>query len=199
MKKYVFVVIVVIGLLSIIACGEKKSSNVTFENAEAVDDTPRDSTIYGICSDGSAMNTLQLITDNGDTLTLSTMEAQEADRLFGGYSVGDYMAVFTDQARTKAEMIVNLTVLFGDWVMTNSTNGTSRMGFCIRDSGIVESINQPASIYETWRLVNGNLELVSRCDGDLEKVERYQLLFLSSDSLAYCNEEGIYEYSRSQQ
>lgn len=197
MRKVVLMAVAVVSMLNVIACGEKKSA-VPFEEMESLENSLRDSTIYGICSEGSAMNTLQLITDNGDTLTLSTMAAKEAGHSYGGYSIGDHMAVLTDQSKTNAIVIVNLTTLLGEWVMPNPMDGTSEMGICIRDGGIAESINQPAIIYETWRLVNGKLELMSVRDGggDFEEVERYQLLYLSSDSLAYCNEEDTYEYSR---
>ena len=200
MKKYVLMAVAAISLLNMVACGDGKKSDVPFEETESVDNSLRDSTIYGICAEGSAMHTLQLITDNGDTLTLSTIPAQEAGHLFGGYSIGDHMAVLTDQSKQKAILIVNLTTLLGEWVMPNPMDGTSEMGIFIRDGGIAESINQPAIIYETWRLVNGQLELMSVRDGggDFEEVERYQLIYLSSDSLAYSNEEDTYEYSRPQ-
>jgi len=197
MRKFFLIAVAVLSLLNMIACREKKSA-VPFEELDSPENSLRDSTIYGICLDGSAMNTLQLITDNGDTLTLSTIPAKEAGHSFGGYSIGDHMAVLTDDSKTKAIVIVNLTTLLGEWVMPNPMDGTSEMGICIRDGGIAESINQSAVIYETWRIVNGKLELMSVREGggDFEEVEHYQLLYLSSDSLAYCNEDDTYEYSR---
>jgi hypothetical protein len=118
--------------------------------------------------------------------------------LFGGYSIGDHMAVLTDQSKQKAILIVNLTTLLGEWVMPNPMDGSSEMGLLIRDGGIAESINQSSIVYETWRLINGQLELMSVREGsaDFEEVERYQLLYLTADSLAYGNEEETYEYSR---
>ena len=198
MKKLLFFSIAVIAMFSIIACEEKKVPQSSGNEEEVYENVLRDSTLYGVCAEGTAMHTLQLITGNGDTLTLSTMEAQEAGKVFGGFAIGDHMAVLTNPERTQATMIINMTTLLGNWVMPNPMDGSSEMGICIRDGGIAESINQTAIIYETWRIINGMFELMSvRDDGsDFEEVERYQILYLTSDSLAFCNEEDTYEYSR---
>ena len=198
MNKLLFFPLAIVAMFSIIACEEKKAAQSYSDDEEAYENVMRDSMLYGVCAEGSAMHTLQLITGNGDTLTLSTIPAQEAEKVFGGFAIGDHMAVLTNAERTQATMIVNMTTLLGNWVMPNPMDGSSEMGICIRDGGIAESINQTAIIYETWRLINGMLELMSVRDdgGDYEEVERYQILYLSSDSLAYCNEEDTYEYSR---
>ena len=55
------------------SCGGKQQAQV--EETEETEKTDvsmfRDQTIYGVCTDGTAMNTLELTTDNGDTLSLS--------------------------------------------------------------------------------------------------------------------------------
>ncbi len=194
-RSHIFIAIATI-VLTLIACGQKKNQH-EFEMVE-VQDSSRDSTVYGVCSDGTSMHTLQIITDSGDTLSLSTLPAEERGRIFGGFSIGDHMAVLMDHQRTKTTVIVNLTTLLGEWVMPNPMDGTSEMGFSIRDGGIVESINQGSIIYETWRIVNGDLEMMSIREGgaNFEEVERYQLLYLSADSLSFANSEETFEYSR---
>ena len=64
------------------AASEEEDGNVKVWLSE-------DSTLYGLCGEGSAMNTLQLITDTGDTLNLSVTDAKEKNHVLGGYSVGD--------------------------------------------------------------------------------------------------------------
>jgi len=188
-------------LLSVASCGEKRpqQQNATDDEwfGRAVN-TNRDSTLYGTCGDGSAMNSLQLITDNGDTLLLSTVAAKDAERVFGGYAVGDRMAVITDAQRTQALSVINVSSLMGDWVTVNPMDGVSKMGMSIRDGGIAESINQNDLVYRTWRLVNGSLELqsVRESGGDFEEVERFRIVYLTRDSLSLATAEDVYEYNR---
>ncbi len=198
MKKLILLIATPLSLFLTTACQDKKTSQSDYEDEDLYENIQRDSTIYGICSEGSAMHTLQMVTDAGDTLTLSLVAAQDAGQVFGGYALGDHMAVLSDRGRTQATMVVNLTTLLGEWVMPNPMDGSSEMGISIRDGGIAESINQTAIIYQTWRLVNGKLELMSVRDGggDFEEVERYKFLYLTADSLAISNEEDVYEYAR---
>jgi hypothetical protein len=205
MKRFTVTMLSMALLLMAGACSEKKKS----AEAETTQDEPvgweeagqyfyRDSTIYGICADGSSMNTLQLITDMGDTLLLGLVHARETNRVFGGYQVGDRMAVLVNKDTTAATMVVNQTCLLGEWVTPNPIDGSSEMGFFIKDGGVAESINQSTIVYQSWRLNNGLLEIVSTRDdgGNLEETIDYQLLFLTSDSLAIKDSEGTYEYSR---
>jgi hypothetical protein len=103
---------------------------------EVVDSTQilatTDQTLYGLCTDGSAMNTLQLLTDNGDTISLSLTAALEAGQVFGGYQVGDRMAVLTNPAKTEATLVINESTLLGDWVMPNPIDGSSEVGIRLK-------------------------------------------------------------------
>ena len=200
MKRIIFITGILMLMAGMMACGGKKQSEAT-EGNEWLDtdaEQNRDSTIYGVCTDGSTMHTIQLQIDNGDTITLNALPAQENDRVFGGYTVGDRMAVVTNLDQTQAMTIINVSVLLGDWVLPNPLDGTSVMGLSIRDGGIAESINQSSQIYKTWRLVNGTLELVSIREGggDFEETEHYRFRLLSEDSLIIDSGEQVFEYSR---
>ena len=203
MKNKKIILFAFFAALMCAACGEKKSaasgdSEDGNQWAENVERQRRDSTIYGVCSDGSTMHVMQLISDNGDTLHLNLMDAEENNKLFGGFTIGDRMAVLANDAKNRAEWLVNLNVLMGDWVMPNPLDGSSVMGFSIHDGGIVEGINQGSIIYKTWRLINGKFELTSVREGggDFEESELYTLLFLSDDSLSYRNSEQVFEFNR---
>lgn len=200
--KNQFVLFMTLALLLMTgACGEKKKvqqeddSDEWFDQAEYMN---RDTTIYGLCSEGSTMHTLQIVTDNGDTLTLDMMTAQEAGHVYGGHAIGDRMAILTNSDKTQLIWSVNLSSLWGDWVMPNPLDGSSEMGFTIRDGGIAESINQSSVVYKTWRLVNGQLEMTSIREGggDFEESEKFLFLYLSDDSLVFKNEEETFEYAR---
>lgn len=197
MKKSILFVAIALVLTSFMACGSKNNKP---DGTEGWVETPiretGDSTIYGLCGVATSMNTLQMITDNGDTLMLSTEIAQEDGRVFGGYKVGDRLAVLADLKVMRATMVINQSLLMGNWVMPNPMDGSSEMGISIKDGGIAESINQSSIVYKTWRLNNGVLEIVNvREDaGNFEEKETFELLYLSSDSLSYRDRETIYEY-----
>ena len=177
-----------IGTMVLAGCGGKKNQQSVPEDEEVNEPIvwqSEDSTVYGLCGDGSAMNTLQLITDTGDTLNLSVAEAKDQNHVLGGYNVGDRMAVLTNRERTMATLVINESALLGN-------------------CGVCESIEQTSIIYRTWRITNGMLELVSIREGGVEAEETnlYEILSLGNDSLVYKTvgkpreEEETFEYSR---
>lgn len=205
MKKLESIVLVAATMLTMGSCGGSKSQ----QPAEVVDDGEataaalsinRDSMVYGICGDGSAMNTLQLITDLGDTLQVSITEANEKGQCFGGFQSGDRIAVLLSN-KTTAYMVINQSALLGDWGMPNPIDGSSEMGIRLKEGGIAESIDQPSLIYRSWRLFNGKLELVAIREGGIEEEEvtLYDFVALGPDSLVFKDSEDIYEYSRYQE
>ena len=130
------------------SCGKKaqQADNQQDYTEESVEYILRDSTIYGFCGDGSAMNTLQLITDTGDTLTVGLERCRNRNRVLGGYAVGDEMAVILNADSTEATLVINKSVLHGDWVMPNPIDGSSETGttVCCR-------YRPPAKTASTWR------------------------------------------------
>ena len=167
-------------------------------------DIPTDQTLYGICGEGTAMNTLQLLRDNGDTLNLNLSSAIEAGQVFGGMQVGDRMAVMANANLTVATIVINQNALLGDWVMPNPIDGSSEVGIRIKEGGVAESIDQSSIIYKTWKIYNGRLEILSQRDGggDEEEINLYELVTLGPDSLVYKTidkpreEMETFEYSR---
>ena len=179
------------------SCGGK-TEKVPFDNGDSANVANADPTIYGICGDASAMNTLQIITDMGDTLSLDISEAQENNMVFGGMKVGDRMAVLPNDDKTSAQLVVNQASLLGDWVMPNPLAGSSEVGISIKEGGIAESIDQSSIIYKTWRLTRGKLEIVLIREGGSEEDETYlyDIVKLAPDSLIYKDAEETFEYSR---
>ena len=199
MKKTAFLLTAAVVATAIISCGGKnpQPQEETVADSSAVVMINRDSTLYGICGDGSAMNTLQLITDVGDTVTLSIADANDRGQCFGGFQTGDRMAVILKDKNT-ARQVINQSAMLGDWVMPNPLDGSSEMGIRIQEGGIAESIDQPSTIYRSWRLFNGKLELVSVREGGAEVVETnlYDIVYIGPDSLVFKDAEDTYEYSR---
>lgn len=188
-----------VAIITMAGCGGKKSQSAANEEPDstAAFILNSDSLVYGICGDGTAMNTLQLITDAGDTLTLSIAEASDGGQCFGGFQSGDRMAVMLKD-ETTAKLVINQSALLGDWVMPNPLDGSSEMGIRIKEGGIAESIDQPALIYRSWRLYNGKLEIVAIREGggDEEEVNLYEIVALGPDTLVFKDSEDTFEYTR---
>lgn len=205
--KRLFFLSVASATMMLLSCGGNKQQaqgEETPETTETENVILRDRTIYGICTDGTAMNTLEMTTDNGDTLTLSLTKAQEDGKVFGGLQVTDRVAVVADSARQNALLVINLNTLMGDWVMPDPIDGSAEIGIRIKEGGVAESIDQSVIVYRTWKIFNGELEieLMREGGGDEEELNRYEILTLSADTLAYRtlgkprDETETFEYNR---
>jgi hypothetical protein len=197
MKKLAIFTIVSAVVIMMAACGGK-TEKVPFDNGDSADVANADPTIYGVCAEGTAMNTLQLITDMGDTLSLDLSTAQENNQVFGGMHVGDRMAVIPDVDKDTALMVINQATLLGNWVMPNPLDGSDEVGISIKEGGIVEGIQQSTIVYRTWRLSRGKLEIVMMREGGSEEDETYlyDIVKLGADSLVYKDGDELFEYSR---
>lgn len=185
--------------LSFSACGNKQNQNTTYVDTTLVDSSKiKDVTIFGLCGEGSAMSTLELMTDMGDTLHLSLEDAKENNQVFGSYAPGDRMAVVISPDYKNVKTVINESVLMGNWMMPNPIDGSSEVGIRIKDGGIAESIEQSSIIYKTWKIVDGKLEitLVREGGGDEEETNWYTIDKLDGDSLIYHFEDEVFEYSR---
>lgn len=202
MRKIESTIVVAAAVLTMGSCGNKgQQINYDYaDSAEVETIINRDTTVYGICGDGSAMNTLQLLTDSGDTLNLSLEEAQEANQCFGGFSGGDRMAVL-QKDKTTAKRVINLSTLMGNWVMPNPLDGSSETGFRIKEGGIVDGIDQSSLIFKSWRIYNGQLEMIVVREGGSEVEESliYDFVSLGADSLLLKDAEDVYRYGRQQE
>lgn len=207
MKKTLFFWMATASMAIMMSCGGgsgQQQMAVAEDDSSAVNAIPRDKTLYGLCGDGTAMNTLQLLRDNGDTLVLSITNAMEAGQVFGGLLVGDRMAVLPNATNSEAVIVINQNALLGDWVMPNPIDGSSEVGIRIKEGGVAESIEQSSIIYKTWKIFNGRLEILSQRDGggDEEELNLYELVKLGPDTLVYRTmnkpreEMETFEYSR---
>ena len=130
------------------------------------------------------MHTLELITDQGDTLYFGVND-DSVSNVKGGMGVGDRMAVTleseaTNEEPAKARVVVNLTTLLGKWVSLDKS-------FEIQEGGVVVSnITEPKPLVD-WKICNGRLVLSS---------DTFSIYELGADSLFLENERGIYAYKR---
>ena len=196
MKKIGIILLVAAAVLTMGSCGNK-TQKVPFDNGDSAN-MSIDSTLYGICGEATSMNMLQMLTDTGDTLMLDISNANDNEQVFGGLQVGDRMAVVPNEDMTSAKIVINQTTLLGNWVMPNPIDGSDEVGISIKEGGVAESIDQGTIIYRTWRLVKGHLEIVLVRDGanDVEELNVYDIVKLTSDSLVYKDAEETFEYER---
>lgn len=174
-------------LSCLMACnGNKQKANDTDATTT---DTTADSTLYGICGEGTAMHTLQLITLTGDTLNLSLLPDDDADpdadaaTVNGGLMCGDHLAVLatTTADGPVATKVINLTSLMGRWTSISRN-------FVIEEGGVVTSdVKAETHPYTSWKIYNGQL-LLGR--------DTFNIVTLGPDSLAIENHNGIYLYKR---
>lgn len=199
MKK-IFLIITLITIILLTSCGQKGTQqNVADE--KQIDYVLRDTAIYGFCAEGTAMNTLQLITDGGDTITVSTARANGKGRILGGYAIGDEIALIANADTTQAIMVINKSMLNGDWVMPNPMDGSNETGVRILRGGVAESIDQSTIVYKSWRIFNGRLQFtLTREDGiDMEEVVLYDIIKLTNNELVLKStdeEQETFEYTR---
>lgn len=186
MKKLVYVFVTLLSLTWVSSCKEQKKPEMEVENDSIIEeiDSVDDVSIYGRCGDGTAMHTLELITDQGDTLYIGVNE-DSISNVKGGMGVGDRMVVTlaaeaTDEEPAKASVVINLTTLLGKWVSLDKS-------FEIQEGGIVVSnIMEPKPMVD-WKICNGRLVLSS---------DTFSIYELGADSLFLENERGIYAYKR---
>ena len=184
---------------TLFSCGNKTDRQAPKDSTDVVENTiNKELTVFGMCGEASAMNTLQLITDSGDTLSLSVNEAKENKNVFGGYGIGDRMAVLLNDDKTEAKQVINETTLLGNWTMPDPFDGSSIVGMALKDGGIAESIDMANIVYKAWRITNGRLELTLMREGGSEEdeIELYDIKKLDADSLVFGNDEDIFEYCR---
>jgi hypothetical protein len=189
--------------LLLCSCGGKKSAATAEQENLNNPDGPvsqveRDSTIYGMCRQGTDASTLKFVSDIGETYSLDMTAARRGGRVFGDVHVGDRLAVVLNHDSTAVYRCVNLTTLLGDWVQISAFDGSSEIGMRIKDGGIVEGIDQSDIIYQTWRIYNSYIELHWKREGGGQEEEMgvYTMLYLSPDSLSFSDTEDVYEYNR---
>lgn len=178
-------------LLVLAGCNSKKEKpNLQANDVEEV----ADSTVYGVCGEGTSMHSLELITDTGDTLTYTILDA-EADmdgmvtggglvsHVEGGLMAGDKVAVTGQKIDGEliADKVINVTSLLGHWTSIDKN-------FEIEEGGTVRSsVKAESNPWTSWKILNGRL-LLNR--------DTFNINSLGADSLYIENEKGIYTFKR---
>ena len=189
MKKLIVVALpLLVAAFLIAGCKDKNKNNV----GDGIDSTDvelmvSDSTVYGVCGENTAMHTLELITDAGDTLRFVLNEDENGDvNVLGGLLAGDRLAVVEGpevDGEKLAKKVINITTLLGKWTSLDKN-------FEIQDDGTVRStVQAEKNPWTSWKIVNGRLVL---------NRDTFDINNLGSDSLYLENKNGIFVYKRAQ-
>lgn len=143
-----------------------------------------DTTVYGVCGEGTSMHQLELITDEGDTLHYAVDVDDATETVKGGLLAGDRMAV-VGYRQAEGELVattaINLTTLLGKWTSIDKN-------FEIKEGGLVESyVKAETKPWTSWKICNGQL-LLNR--------DTFSVETLGADSLCLENSAGIFAYKR---
>lgn len=172
-----------LGLVAaLVACNEKKTEKVNLKNvAETVEN---DSTVYGTCTEGTSMHVLEMVTNEGDTVSYVLLdEDDEAQVVQGGLMAGDKMAVTGHivEGENVADVVINTTSLLGHWTSIDKN-------FEIEEGGVVtSSVKAETSPWTSWKILNGRLIL---------NTDTFSVQALGADSLYLENQTGIYAFKR---
>lgn len=181
MKK-LSIAVVLLASLVIAGCGGKKNKTKV-EYVSTLKQEANDSTVYGKCGEGTMMNTLELVTDSGDTVVYSIEEAAARGDVKGGLLAGDRMAVVPTldaDGNSAALSVVNITTLLGKWTCLD------RSFELLADGSVHSNVKEPHP-YTSWKLFNGKLLLSS---------DTFSICSLGSDSLLLSNGNGTVGYRR---
>ncbi len=183
MKKLSFLLIAIAAVAVAMTGCRNKSQRSTSDSAVASEPQVADSTVYGVCGENTAMHTLSLITDAGDTLEY-ILDDNDENPVVGGLLAGDRLAVVegpeTDGEKT-AKKVINLTTLLGKWTSLDKN-------FEIQEGGTVKSyVEAEKNPWTSWKILNGKLVL---------NRDTFAIDNLGSDSLYLENNNGIFVYKR---
>lgn len=181
--KYL-VALIVATCLMIVGCENKKTEKVE-PQGDSLTTEENDTTLYGICGEGTSMHSLELITIEGDTLNFLIDDADDSDEsaVKGGLLSGDKLAVIKMYGADEptAQQVVNLTTLEGKWTSLDRN-------FEIVEGGeVLSTLQSESNPYTSWKILNGRL-LLGR--------DTFDILTLGADSLELENSRGIFVYKR---
>lgn len=173
-------------VLVLAACDAKKKQQI--EDTDEVVEV-NDTTVYGVCGEGTSMHSLEIITDAGDTLVYTLLsqdaetEVETPSDVQGGLMAGDKMAVTGHKTADElvADRVINVTSLLGHWTSIDKN-------FTIEEGGTVHSaVKAETNPWTSWKILNGSL-LLNR--------DTFCIEGLSADSLYLENQNGIFTFKR---
>lgn len=183
MKKIFWVVLAIGTMMATNSCKNKNTASVISTNDSIEVEDANDSTIYGVCGEGTSMHNLELVSDDGDTLSVF-IDDEKPEVVQGGLLAGDRVALLAYKAQDGemvAQKIINLTSLLGKWTSLDKN-------FDLLEGGEVKNnVKAETNPWTSWKILNGKL-LLNKDTFDIDN--------LGPDSLMLENHQGIYVFKR---
>ncbi|BBA30265.1 hypothetical protein [Prevotella melaninogenica] len=183
MKRIFYFIMSLFILAVAISCKDNKPKSVMSQSGEVEDSvSTNDSTIYGTMVDGG-MNSIILLTDNGDTLEYLVNPDDTIEVVKGGKINGDRFAIigYKEYGDNFMRSAINLTSLLGNWSSLDRN-------FEIKEGGTVtSSLQSEKNPWTAWKIWNGKL-ILSKDTFDIEN--------LGADTLSLENKAGIFVFTR---
>ena len=183
MRKTFYFIMSLFILAVAISCKDNKPKSVMSQSGEVEDSvSTNDSTIYGTMVDGG-MNSIILLTDNGDTLEYLVNPDDTLEVVKGGKINGDRFAIigYKEYGDNFMRSAINLTSLLGNWSSLDRN-------FEIKEGGTVtSSLQSEKNPWTAWKIWNGKL-ILSKDTFDVEN--------LGADTLSLENKAGIFVFTK---
>lgn len=183
MKRTFYFIMSLFILAVVFSCKDSKPKSVMSQSGEVEDSvSTNDSTIYGTMVDGG-MNSIILLTDNGDTLEYLVNPDDTIEVVKGGKINGDRFAIigYKEYGDNFMRSAINLTSLLGNWSSLDRN-------FEIKEGGTVtSSLQSEKNPWTAWKIWNGKL-ILSKDTFDIEN--------LGADTLSLENKAGIFVFTR---
>lgn len=169
-------------VMMVAGCNAKKSNPSAAHNDSVAVEFP-DTAIYGVVGEGTTMHVLELLTEDGKTMTFAMGQDSCAD-VQGGIFTGDKVTLTAKKGNDndlEIVKLVNLTSLLGKWTSLDRN-------FEIQEDGVItSSVKAESNPYTQWSMANGNLIL---------NADTFAVLLLGPDSMSIENKTGIFVYKR---
>ncbi len=147
------------------------------------------------CVADATMNNIILLTKAGDTLNISTMDA-DATKVPGVLINDSVKITYIKEKVGNADILkaeeLEITAhspyfyIMGTWVQPNPINASELQGMDLKEGGVASSVGMATLLFKSWVLAGDKLMLESQSIGNkqtLEGVDTLQIVKLDADSL----------------
>ena len=182
-------------MLTLSSCDEKKKEVPKPPvEIQPLDEIPGIFEAHGTIGDGTSMNVLEFINDDGDTLYINKNNRS----VMGGVTVGDEIEVIYNvmQDEIVGSVAVNLTSLQHIWSQRGADGAEQNLE--LNPNGRASTYNMSVD-YDAWEVKDGLLLLHSpKKIGDEAPavVDSFEIMELTDDSLVLMNGNLVTEFER---
>ena len=182
-------------LIALFSCEDKKKGQTTPPiEIVPLDSIPGIFEAHGTIGDGSSMNVIEFINDDGDTLYIT----KNVQSVMGGLVVGDEIDVIYNVSKEDivASVAVNLTTLQHLWTQKGADGREQSLEL---DAGGRANTYNMSVNYDEWEVKDGLLLLHSpKKVGDESPavVDSFEILQLTTDSLVLMHGNLMTEFKR---